>query len=171
MRIAAVPFLTALLPIVLLACAGPDSADYPAPPAATRAEAAVALARPVAVTFPAFGDDNPHPWDGRAPDAYAVHGIDVSRWQGPVDWPAVRSAGIAFAYIKATEGGDHADPRFPDNWQGAARAGVLVEPGDVHYLRPDPPTNRLRLGFAAIPLERIEPGLKLLAGIVREMKG
>jgi len=52
----------------------------------------------------------------------------------------------------------------------AAAAGLLVEPGDVHYLRPDPPRNRLRLGFAAIPLEAIEPGLKLLAEIVREMR-
>ena len=52
----------------------------------------------------------------------------------------------------------------------AAKAGLLVEPGDVHYLRPDPPRNRLRLGFAAIPLEAIEPGLKLLAEIVRELR-
>ncbi|MBU0724324.1 MAG: PLP-dependent aminotransferase family protein [Alphaproteobacteria bacterium] len=51
----------------------------------------------------------------------------------------------------------------------AAKIGLLVESGDVHYLRPDPPQNRLRLGYAAIPLERIEPGLKLLAGIVRDL--
>lgn len=124
MRFVVVQFLKVLSPLLILACAGPERAHDRAPPAATRAEAAVATARPVAVTFPAFGDNNPHPWDGRAPSAYAVHGIDVSRWQGAIDWPAVRAAGIAFAYIKATEGGDHADPAFNDNWQGAARAGV-----------------------------------------------
>jgi GntR family transcriptional regulator/MocR family aminotransferase len=51
----------------------------------------------------------------------------------------------------------------------AAKAGVLVEAGDVHYLRPDPPTNRLRLGFAAIAQEKIDPGLALLAKAMRAM--
>ncbi len=31
-------------------------------------------------------------------------GIDVSNWQGTVDWQRVRNAGIAFAYAKASEG-------------------------------------------------------------------
>lgn len=124
MRFSAFHYLKALLPLLLVACTGAVRDDYPAPPAATRVEAAVATTRPVTVSFPNFGDANPHPWDGRAPSAYAVHGIDVSRWQGPIDWPTVRNAGIAFAYIKATEGGDQVDPAFPDNWQGAARAGL-----------------------------------------------
>ena len=120
MRFAAARSLVALLPVLVLACAGPDRA----PPAASRAEAAVAMARPVAVAFPAFGDSRPHPWDGRAPSAYAVHGIDVSHWQGAIDWRQVRASGVSFAFIKATEGGDHADRLFSDNWQGAARAGL-----------------------------------------------
>jgi len=33
-----------------------------------------------------------------------VQGIDVSHYQGTVDWSAVKSAGIAFAYAKATDG-------------------------------------------------------------------
>ncbi len=53
-----------------------------------------------------------------------VHGIDVSRWQGDIDWQRVREAGTQFAFIKATEGGDHLDPKFHENWQGAKRAGV-----------------------------------------------
>jgi len=31
-------------------------------------------------------------------------GIDVSHWQGTIDWKKVKSQGVAFAYIKATEG-------------------------------------------------------------------
>ena len=76
------------------------------------------------VTFPSFGDLDPHPWPGRAPSDYAVHGIDVSKFQQAIDWPAVRAAGISFAFIKATEGGDLLDERFEENWQAARRAGI-----------------------------------------------
>lgn len=55
---------------------------------------------------------------------FDVHGIDVSKYQGRIDWPAVKAAGTKFAWIKATEGGDHLDPRFAENWAGAKAAGV-----------------------------------------------
>jgi lysozyme len=116
--------LAVLSPLMLLACTSPWERDYLPPPPATPSEAAAADARPVAVAYPRFGDAKPHPWDGRAPAAYPVHGIDVSRWQGTIDWLSVREAGIAFAFLKATEGGDHTDPSFPGNWEAAARAGV-----------------------------------------------
>jgi lysozyme len=58
------------------------------------------------------------------PDDFAIHGIDVSKWQGHVDWAAVRTAGTRFAFIKATEGGDHLDDAFHRNWEGARRAGI-----------------------------------------------
>ncbi|WP_126979415.1 glycoside hydrolase family 25 protein [Frigidibacter oleivorans] len=73
---------------------------------------------------PQFGDSAPHPWTGRAPDDYDVHGIDVSRWQGRIDWNAVRRGGVDFAFIKATEGGDIADPMFQENWARAREAGL-----------------------------------------------
>jgi lysozyme len=53
-----------------------------------------------------------------------IQGIDVSYWQGQIEWQRVREAGIHFAFIKATEGGDHLDPKFLDNWYAAKRAGV-----------------------------------------------
>ena len=37
---------------------------------------------------------------------FEIHGIDVSRYQGDIDWNAVREFGVRFAWIKATEGGD-----------------------------------------------------------------
>ena len=55
---------------------------------------------------------------------YAVHGVDVSKYQGNIDWQAVKEAGVAFAFIKATEGGDNIDPRFQYNWAAAKAAGV-----------------------------------------------
>lgn len=53
-----------------------------------------------------------------------VFGIDVSHHQGEIDWHAVASDGVAFAYMKATEGGDFCDPRFAENWQGARIVGL-----------------------------------------------
>jgi lysozyme len=58
------------------------------------------------------------------PQDYLVHGIDVSRYQGDIDWNAVHRGSVAFAYIKATEGGDYIDPKFYQNWMGAKAAGV-----------------------------------------------
>ncbi|WP_417670149.1 GH25 family lysozyme [Roseibium sp.] len=58
------------------------------------------------------------------PEDYAIHGIDVSKYQGDIDWAAAKRGGVEFAWIKATEGGDHSDERFLDNWYGAQAAGV-----------------------------------------------
>ncbi len=54
----------------------------------------------------------------------AVHGVDVSRWQGDIDWPKLRTQGANFADIKATDGGDHLDPMFRKNWREAGEAGI-----------------------------------------------
>ncbi len=55
---------------------------------------------------------------------YTIHGIDVSKYQGDIDWQAVKESGVAFAFIKATEGGDNMDAKFQRNWEGARAAGV-----------------------------------------------
>jgi lysozyme len=94
------------LTIVALALCG--SADYGGASAAGRLMLA---------------DLAPHEGVARA-HVMPVQGIDVSQWQGEVDWQKVRGAGTAFAFIKATEGGDHLDPKFLRNWYGAKAAGV-----------------------------------------------
>jgi len=66
----------------------------------------------------ALSSDLPRPTD------YPIHGIDVSKFQGDIDWNAVANSGVKFAWIKATEGGDNADARFQANWTGAKAAGV-----------------------------------------------
>ena len=52
-----------------------------------------------------------------------VSGIDVSRWQGEIDWGRVAAAGYHFAVIRATVGNYYTDPRFYENWHDAHDAG------------------------------------------------
>ena len=78
-----------------------------------------------------LGDTKPHPGVAAA-HALPIHGIDVSKYQKRIDWASVASAGKRFAYIKATEGGDHVDERFLENWVGAQRAGL--QRGAYHFM-------------------------------------
>ena len=65
---------------------------------------------------------------------YSVHGIDVSAYQGCIDWPQVARQRVRFAFIKASEGGSLRDARFKRNWRAARAAGVLC--GAYHYFQP-----------------------------------
>lgn len=71
-----------------------------------------------------FRDAKPINFGRSSPRKLAVHGVDISRWQGDIDWVRLRSQGANFAYIKATDGGDHLDPMFKTNWRKAKEAGV-----------------------------------------------
>lgn len=48
----------------------------------------------------------------------------------------------------------------------AAALGILIEPGDVFFQSASPPLHYFRLGFASILAEKIEPGIRALAGLV-----
>ncbi|PIL12439.1 hypothetical protein P775_28460 [Puniceibacterium antarcticum] len=109
----------ALLCGALSACGAGSDRRSPVPPAS------------VVHTHPGFYDSHPHDGVGDVPRRYPVHGIDVSRWQGAVDWDRARAAGVTFAYMKATEGGDLRDPMFTTYRDGARRAGVRY--GAYHY--------------------------------------
>lgn len=63
-------------------------------------------------------------------------GIDVSSWQGNIDWNRVRASGIDFAIIKAggSDAGFYKDKRFEQNVRGAAEAGVHV--GAYYFVGP-----------------------------------
>jgi lysozyme len=78
-----------------------------------------------------FRDAKPINFGKVTPQHYPVHGVDVSRWQGDIDWARLKEHGANFAYIKATDGGDHLDPMFRKNWEGAARAGI--KRGAYHF--------------------------------------
>ncbi|HCL66350.1 MAG TPA: glycosyl hydrolase [Rhizobium sp.] len=98
-----------------------------------RAVAPLVRAEPAVLTMPRkggrvyarqFRDAKPINFGPHSPKKLAVHGVDVSRWQGDIDWAKLRSQGANFAYIKATDGGDHLDPMFRTNWRKAGEAGI-----------------------------------------------
>ncbi|MBS2030181.1 MAG: hypothetical protein JST54_19920 [Deltaproteobacteria bacterium] len=60
-----------------------------------------------------------------------VPGIDVSHWDGTINWPQVADGGQTFVFMKATEGTGFTDPQFATNWQGAKAAGVAR--GAYHF--------------------------------------
>ncbi len=80
---------------------------------------------------PKFRDAKPIRFGRVSPKHFAVHGVDVSRWQGNINWNVLRKNGANFAFIKATDGGDHLDPMFRRNWNAAQAAGV--KRGAYHF--------------------------------------
>lgn len=73
------------------------------------------------------------------PCRYEVHGVDVSHYQGMIDWGRVAADSVGdfplrFAFLKATEGGDHGDTTFLRHLAEARRAGLVC--GAYHYFIP-----------------------------------
>ncbi len=65
-------------------------------------------------------------------------GIDVSHYQGYIDWEQVANeTNIKFVYIKATEGSSHKDTLYHRNTRQASQAGLAV--GSYHYFHPNVP--------------------------------
>src|SRR5215831_6660124 len=69
------------------------------------------------------------------PTGPTVEGIDVSVYQGAIDWSRVAAAGVEFAYIRVGDGLRPVDARFTDNWTGARAAGVAR--GAYQFFRQD----------------------------------
>lgn len=64
-----------------------------------------------------------------------VPGIDVSNWQGTVDWTAQWNAGKRFAWIKATEGTTYTSPSFSSQYTGSYNKGFIR--GAYHFALPN----------------------------------
>ncbi len=60
-------------------------------------------------------------------------GVDISHWQGSIDWKKAKDNGVEYAIIKATEGGTYKDPLFLTNWNNAKNN--LIHVGAYHYFR------------------------------------
>lgn len=86
-----------------------------------------------------------------------VEGIDVSHWQGDIDWGKVKEAGKRFALIKATDGiGPDPDPAFAANRAGAHQAGLIV--GLFHFAR-----------FGEDPAEQVDFFLRTVGKMENEL--
>lgn len=82
-----------------------------------------------------FATPTPSPSPTPTPFLPVTEGIDVSHWQGTINWPLVASVGKRFAYMKASEGTSLMDETYPTNRAGAKAVGLYV--GAYHFARPD----------------------------------
>ena len=68
---------------------------------------------------------------------YPIRGVDVSHYQGEIDWKQLSAEDIRFAYIKATEGSQYIDEQFDKNWAEAQTTGLRI--GAYHFFSLDSP--------------------------------
>jgi len=63
----------------------------------------------------------------------ALHGLDVSHFQGDIDWDQLKQndPAMSFVFIKASESDDNVEPNFEKNWNNAKRAGIVR--GAYHF--------------------------------------
>jgi GH25 family lysozyme M1 (1,4-beta-N-acetylmuramidase) len=80
-------------------------------------------------------------------DTSGVQGIDVSHWQGSINWTSVKGAGIDFAYVKATEGTTYKDTGFNANYTNSYNAGLIR--GAYHFARPNLSNGATQAGYFA----------------------
>jgi lysozyme len=94
------------------------------------------------------------------PPDYNIHGIDVSRHQGNIDWNAVSNmnhneVSVDFAFIKASEGRTVIDEYFKDNWKEVKAAGITR--GAYHFYRTHlTPQEQINLFIKQVP--KLEKG-------------
>lgn len=69
--------------------------------------------------------------NGRTAKQFPVHGVDVSEYQGEINWEILASQNIQFAFIKATEGSSYTDPKFVYNWKEADKTTLRI--GAYHF--------------------------------------
>ena len=69
---------------------------------------------------------------------YPIRGVDVSHYQGTVDWHQLKKQGISFAFIKATEGTTFVDDKFKENWRKAHRAHIKRGAYHFYHFEDDP---------------------------------
>lgn len=62
---------------------------------------------------------------------FPIRGVDVSHYQGEIDWQVLSAENIDFAYIKATEGASHTDKCFKYNFAEAQKTSLRV--GAYHF--------------------------------------
>ncbi|MDO5117538.1 MAG: GH25 family lysozyme [Eggerthellaceae bacterium] len=76
-----------------------------------------------------------------------IQGVDISEYQVDVDMDTLKSQGIEFIFIKATEGSSHVDSRFAENWANAQASGLPA--GAYHFFSFDSPGATQAANFIA----------------------
>ncbi len=75
--------------------------------------------------------------DVKFPEGYEIHGIDISHYQGNIDWKRLKANALAdgtplrFVIIKSTEGSTQVDPNFEQNFKMAREYGFIR--GAYHF--------------------------------------
>lgn len=98
----------------------------------------VFLVAPFALRWKGIYSETTHP------DGYSIRGIDVSRYQGDINWRKVRHSKIkndpvSFVFIKATEGASLVDKKFKTNFHEAHENGIIR--GAYHFFTPNVPVD------------------------------
>ncbi|HAD97528.1 MAG TPA: glycosyl hydrolase family 25 [Cryomorphaceae bacterium] len=81
-----------------------------------------------------------------------VLGIDVSHFQGDINWQEIKAARLDFAYDKATQGEDYKDPDYLHNREGAHAVG-LIHGGYHFYVAGDNPDKQAANFLSAVTYE------------------
>ena len=68
-------------------------------------------------------------------EQYPIRGVDVSAYQGRIDWKKLSEQDIQFAYIKATEGSGFVDEYFQENYKNAQETNLKI--GAYHFFSYD----------------------------------
>jgi GH25 family lysozyme M1 (1,4-beta-N-acetylmuramidase) len=106
-----------------------------------------------------YEHDSAQPAPTPSPPA-VIEGIDVSAYQGAIDWSAVAAGGKRFAIVRASDGLYHPDMQFAANWAGSVHAGLDV--GAYQFFRPtQDPVEQAKLLLSMMPTDAppIDPTL------------
>ncbi|MBE6670940.1 MAG: glycoside hydrolase family 25 [Ruminococcaceae bacterium] len=95
--------------------------------------------------------------NGYSADKYDIHGIDVSSYQGEIDWNVLSSQDISFVFIKATEGSSFVDKCFSYNFEEAKKTSLSV--GAYHFFSYDSTGEKQAENFinTVVPFEGMLP--------------
>lgn len=96
---------------------------------------------------------------GTHPAGYSIRGIDISHYQGTIDWKQLKNANldgdpVSFVIIKATEGTDFIDDSFNKNLKEAKENGLIC--GAYHFFLPSESAEKQAKYF--LEQVKLEPG-------------
>jgi GH25 family lysozyme M1 (1,4-beta-N-acetylmuramidase) len=89
-------------------------------------------------------------------------GLDVSGYQGNVNWSTVKSDGAQFAYVKATESTSYINPYYAQQYNGSAQAGLVR--GAYHFAVPNDSSGSAQADYFVDHGGNWSPGGKTLPG-------